>query len=127
MLGQDVLCPECNSQFTLREKDSEEYKRRKQRERERKEKKLADAWFNFAVIVGVLVVVGIVALAGAVWFGEPPEIESIQRRPPPTFGAPKDPSLESNPDLETNPGSNPESNPGAASESSEERPSPTGD
>ena len=118
MLGQDVLCPECNAQFTLRERDSEEYKRKKKRERDRKEKKLGDAWFNFAVVVGVLVLIGIVTLVLMVWFGEPPEVDPIERRPPPTFGAPT-----TNPDLESNPGA--ETNP--ESDAEPDRPAPAGD
>lgn len=55
MLGQDVLCPFCNIQFRLREKDSVEFKRKRKEELERKERRQGKAWFNWAIIAAVLV------------------------------------------------------------------------
>lgn len=57
MLGQDVLCPHCNVQFRLREKDSVEYKRRRQEEMTRHERKLGNAWLNWAIVAAVLVLI----------------------------------------------------------------------
>lgn len=62
MLDQDVLCPHCQSQFQLRRKDSQEFKRKKQLERERREHRVGKAWFNWAVVVVVLVLLGLVVL-----------------------------------------------------------------
>lgn len=62
MLGQDVLCPHCNVQFRLREKDSVEYKRRKAQEIERRDRKAGQMWLNWAIVAAVLVVIGIVGL-----------------------------------------------------------------
>jgi uncharacterized Zn-finger protein len=62
MLGQDVLCPHCNVQFRLREKDSVEYKRRRALELERKERKAGKMWLNYAIVAAVLVVIGIIGL-----------------------------------------------------------------
>ena len=62
MLNQDVLCPHCNVQFRLREKDSVEYKRRREQELERRERKAGKMWLNYAVVAAVLVVIGIIGL-----------------------------------------------------------------
>ncbi len=62
MLGQDVLCPHCQVQFRLREKDSVEYKRRREQELERRERKAGKMWLNYAIIAAVLVVLGLIVL-----------------------------------------------------------------
>lgn len=62
MLGQDVLCPHCNVQFRLREKDSVEYRRRRAQELERKERNAGKMWLNYAIVAAVLVVIGIIGL-----------------------------------------------------------------
>jgi hypothetical protein len=62
MLGQDVLCPHCQVQFRLREKDSVEYKRRRDQELERRERKAGKMWLNYAIIAAVLVVLGLIVL-----------------------------------------------------------------
>lgn len=62
MIGQEVLCPHCGEQFLLREKDSIEHKRRRREERERKERKASNLWFNAAITVAVVVVLGLVIL-----------------------------------------------------------------
>ena len=64
MLGQDVLCPFCGEQFNLRFKDSVEYKRERAAERERREIKTGNLWFNSAVIIAVIVVLGLAILIG---------------------------------------------------------------
>lgn len=62
MLGQDVLCPHCGAQFALREKDSLEYKKRKQMADDIREQHSARAWFNWAVVLGVLVLGALIGL-----------------------------------------------------------------
>jgi hypothetical protein len=62
MLGQDVLCPYCQAQFRLREKDSVEHKRRRAEEQARRERRQSRAWFNWSIVALVLVVLGILFL-----------------------------------------------------------------
>ncbi|MCA9221503.1 MAG: hypothetical protein KDA71_14330 [Planctomycetales bacterium] len=62
MLGQDVLCPHCNVQFRLREKDSVEYKRQRREESIRRERKLGNVWLNWAITIAVVVVLGLLIL-----------------------------------------------------------------
>jgi uncharacterized membrane protein YvbJ len=59
MFGQEVLCPHCQSQFTLRERDSVEWKRRHEEEQARRDLKLGNAWLNWAIIIAVVVVLGL--------------------------------------------------------------------
>lgn len=56
MLDQDVMCPHCEAQFRLRRRDSVEFKRKKEQEQRIKEHKVGRAWFNWAIVVVVLVV-----------------------------------------------------------------------
>jgi hypothetical protein len=62
MFNQDVLCPTCGAQFRLRERDSVEFKRKQQEAQEKKDAAAGKAWFNWAVIIAVLVVIFMVAL-----------------------------------------------------------------
>lgn len=62
MLNQEVLCPHCGEQFLLREKDSVEYKLKKQKDLEAKELRRGKLWLNWAIAIAVLVLVGLVAL-----------------------------------------------------------------
>lgn len=70
MLDQDVICPHCQAQFTLRRRDSVEYKRKKQQEQEIRERKVGNAWLNWAIVVAVLVVLGLLILIFAGGSGE---------------------------------------------------------
>lgn len=62
MLGQEVMCPHCEAQFLLREKDSVEYKRRRRLEEERKEQRAGKLWLNWAIVFVVIVVLGLAIL-----------------------------------------------------------------
>jgi hypothetical protein len=62
MIGQDVLCPHCGVQFQLRESDSVEAKRRRAIERDRIHQRQANLWLNWAIVIAVLVVLGIVGM-----------------------------------------------------------------
>jgi hypothetical protein len=62
MIGQEVLCPHCGVQFQLRARDSIEHKRRRTEEQARAERKLGRNWFNWAIVIAVLVILGIVFL-----------------------------------------------------------------
>ncbi len=62
MLNQDALCPHCNVQFRLREVDSEEYQRKKKVEEETRERRMANAWLNWTIALGIMVVLFFLAL-----------------------------------------------------------------
>ena len=62
MVGQDVICPFCGEQFQLRLKDSVEHKRERALERELREIKSGQMWFNWAIVIAVLVVLGLIVL-----------------------------------------------------------------
>ena len=62
MLEQEVLCPHCGAQFRLRQKDSVEFKRKRQEEQEKKDAKSGKFWFNTAVIVGTLILIFVAVL-----------------------------------------------------------------
>lgn len=62
MLGLDVMCPHCGVQFRLSENESLEYKKKKKLEQEAADSKVGNAWFNWAVAIAVVVVVGLIVL-----------------------------------------------------------------
>jgi hypothetical protein len=62
MLGQDAMCPYCQATFRLRFEDTEEYRREREAQRERHELKLGKAWMNWAIAIGVVVVMGVILL-----------------------------------------------------------------
>jgi len=62
MLNQEVLCPHCGEQFLLREKDSVEYKLKKQQAAEIKDYKRGKAWLNWAIVFAVVVLIGLAVL-----------------------------------------------------------------
>jgi hypothetical protein len=62
MLEQDVLCPHCGAQFRLRMKDSVEHKRKRKDEVQRRENKAGKVWLNWAVVIGVLVLISIIGM-----------------------------------------------------------------
>lgn len=64
MLGQDVMCPHCQTQFRLRDKDSVEYKEKKRKEMELKDYKSGQLWMTWAVIVAVVVLLGLAVMIG---------------------------------------------------------------
>lgn len=73
MLGQDVMCPHCDAQFHLREKDSVEYKRKRERKAQIREEKLGKAWLNWAIAIAIIVAIGLVSLIIVdTWLDEEP-------------------------------------------------------
>lgn len=62
MLEQEVLCPQCSAQFTLRRKNSVEFKRQEEEARIIREHKLGAAWLQGAIVIAVLIVIGLGAL-----------------------------------------------------------------
>jgi rubredoxin len=57
MLDQEVLCPHCEAQFTLRRKNSVEFKRQEEEARIIKEVQMGKAWMQGAIIAVVLIVI----------------------------------------------------------------------
>jgi hypothetical protein len=62
MVGEEVICPHCGRQFTLREKDSVEHKRKKKEERERRDIRAGKRWFTWAVVICAVVVIGLILM-----------------------------------------------------------------
>ncbi len=62
MLGQEVLCPHCNAQFKLRERDSVEFRRQRAAEFERIHRRKGKNWMNWAIALGVIVVLGVLGM-----------------------------------------------------------------
>jgi DNA-directed RNA polymerase subunit RPC12/RpoP len=62
MLNQEVLCPHCDAQFVLRERDSLEARRKRQAEQERIHRQQAKAWMNWAIALGVIIVLGLIGM-----------------------------------------------------------------
>jgi hypothetical protein len=64
MLGQDVLCPHCQTQFRLRDKDSVEFKAKRRKELELKDYKSGQLWMTWAIVIGVVVLIGLAVMIG---------------------------------------------------------------
>lgn len=62
LLGQDAMCPFCQSQFRLRLADSREYRREQAERQQRRELKLGQSWLQWAIATAVVVVLGVIAL-----------------------------------------------------------------
>jgi hypothetical protein len=62
MLGQEAMCPFCQSQFPLRYEDSVEYRQAKEEEIERRERQLGQKWFQWSIAAAVVVVLGVIVL-----------------------------------------------------------------
>lgn len=62
MLGQDVLCPHCDAQFRLLERNSVEFQRRQELEERRKEARANKFWLNFAIVAAVIFVFGLILM-----------------------------------------------------------------
>lgn len=62
MIGEYAKCPTCDAEFDLREKDSEEYRRRKEMMEESELANLDRKWLNRAIAIVILLVLGGVAL-----------------------------------------------------------------
>jgi hypothetical protein len=68
MLGEEVICPHCGKQFTLREKDSLEFKRKKREQQEKQDIRSGKNWLTWSVIIAVAVLLGlIVMIAVGTW------------------------------------------------------------
>lgn len=56
-MGQEVLCPHCGEQFTMRYENTREFKTEQHWKEEARQQNLGQQWLMWAVIVGVLVLV----------------------------------------------------------------------
>ncbi len=62
MLDEDVLCPHCQAEFHLRERDSIEYKHKRQLQEEQRLARMNKLWFGGAIAIAVVVVLFLVVL-----------------------------------------------------------------
>lgn len=62
MVGQDALCPFCNTQFRLRYDDSLEHQRERELEEERRQARTARAWLNWSIVTAAIVILGVILL-----------------------------------------------------------------
>jgi hypothetical protein len=62
MIGQDVLCPQCQAQFRLRETHSLEYRRRKEAEDDRIARRRGKLWLNWAIVAAVVVGLSLIGM-----------------------------------------------------------------
>lgn len=63
MLGQQVVCPECNEFFVLEETDSLEYKREEAKRKAHEDEKRAEKWLWRAIYAAVFVVLSFIVMA----------------------------------------------------------------
>jgi hypothetical protein len=62
MVGQDVMCPLCQTTYTLHYDDSIEYRSRQEEAIRRKEEKFAKSALNWAIAAVIIVVFGMVVM-----------------------------------------------------------------
>lgn len=62
MLGQEVLCPVCNSQFLLRREDSLEFKAARAEAQKKREERINQAALKWSIIAAVVVALGIIGM-----------------------------------------------------------------
>lgn len=62
MLDQDVLCPYCETQFTLRKFQSVEETERRERERAIRDEKAGQLWLKWAIGIAGVVILGIIVM-----------------------------------------------------------------
>jgi DNA-directed RNA polymerase subunit RPC12/RpoP len=62
MLGEEVICPHCGSQFMLREKDSQEFRRKKKEDQVKRDIKSGKSWLTWAVVIAAMVVIGLIVM-----------------------------------------------------------------
>lgn len=66
MLGQRVVCPECNEVFLLRKEDSLEERKKQEKARRAEEERMAKLWLSRAIWAAAFIVaslVGMIALS----------------------------------------------------------------
>lgn len=64
MLDLDVMCPHCDTQFHLRERDSVEHKRKRQEQVEQREFAAGRKWLSWAIAIAILAFLFLAILIG---------------------------------------------------------------
>jgi uncharacterized Zn finger protein (UPF0148 family) len=72
LLGQQVVCPDCNTFFVLRATDSLEYRKEQTRRRQLAEERRAESWLKIAIWAAVIIgfsfiVMIVIALNPGLW------------------------------------------------------------
>lgn len=62
MLDQDVLCPYCETQFTLRKFQSVEETEKRERERAIREERAGQLWLKWAIGIAAVVILGVIVM-----------------------------------------------------------------
>ncbi len=62
MLGQQVVCPECNELFALREEDSLEHRKRAEKARRADEERIAKLWLTRSIWAAAFIVASLVGM-----------------------------------------------------------------
>lgn len=62
MLGQQVVCPECNELFALREEDSLEHRKRREKARRADEERIAKLWLTRSIWAAAFIVASLVGM-----------------------------------------------------------------
>lgn len=62
MLDQDVLCPFCETQFTLRKFQSVEETQKRERERAIRDERTGRLWLNWAIGIAAVVILGVIIM-----------------------------------------------------------------
>jgi DNA-directed RNA polymerase subunit RPC12/RpoP len=62
MVGEEVMCPHCNTRFKLHERESLEYKRKQKAAQEKADYISGKKWFAWAVIFAVIVLGGLAVM-----------------------------------------------------------------
>jgi len=78
MLGQQVVCPECNELFALREEDSLEHRKKQEKTRRADEERIAKLWLNRSIWAAAFIVaslVGMIVVSFAFRAPLPPPVE----------------------------------------------------
>jgi len=66
MLNQEAICPECEREFVLRWEKSIEGMREQATKQERHDRKIGNAWMNWAIAAAVIVVFGVLVMIGMI-------------------------------------------------------------
>lgn len=81
MLGQQVVCPECNELFLLRREDSLEHRKNRERARRAEEERMAKVWLSRAMLAAAFIVASLVGMI-ALSFGFRPPLKPRPAEPP---------------------------------------------
>ncbi len=72
MLGQRVVCPECNEVFLLRKEDSLEERRKQEKARRAEEERMAKVWLKRAILAAAFIVASLVGMIALSFAFRPP-------------------------------------------------------